>query len=507
MNETQTDNNQEHLEQDIALGKKISQTWQDFCNWVWQSQKPLEGHGLRLLRGVLRIIFIVVRESQNDRITLRASALTFTVVLSLVPMLALGTAVLKGLGAGDQMRLAAYTFIEQFDSESVDSTPIPDAPQIGAEKTVIPPPSPEAEIASPDTTAKQYPVELTSHLRRAVDQIFDYVDRTDFTTLGTFGIIGMVLAALGVLGSIEQSMNAIWQTTTSRALGRKIIDYMALMILLPLSVNLTLAATATLQSPVLHTQIQNILPALWLERFFFKALPIGILVITFSLLYQFLPNIRVEFLPALAGGLFGGLTWFWVQILYVKMQIGVAKYNAIYGSFATLPLFFLWIYVAWVVFLLGAEVAVASQARRHYQWRSNALTPAARLAMAFDIMEAALEDYKARKVTDRKSLAQLLNQTEKTVLYIINDLVNGGLLHRVEGKLEGYVPSGPLIELKPSEIMDIIIGKDLPDVKGCDLAGQALEAARISLDRYNLNCQEVTTHTSSKTDESHCGTS
>jgi membrane protein len=137
MNETQTDNNQEHLEQDIALGKKISQTWQDFCNWVWQSQKPLEGHGLRLLRGVLRIIFIVVRESQNDRITLRASALTFTVVLSLVPMLALGTAVLKGLGAGDQMRLAAYTFIEQFDSESVDSTPIPDAPQIGAEKTVI----------------------------------------------------------------------------------------------------------------------------------------------------------------------------------------------------------------------------------------------------------------------------------------------------------------------------------------------------------------------------------
>jgi hypothetical protein len=77
----------------------------------------------------------------------------------------------------------------------------------------------------------------------------------------------------------------------------------------------------------------------------------------------------------------------------------------------------------------------------------------------------------------------------------------------VEGKLEGYVPSGPLIELKPSEIMDIILGKDLPDVKGCDLAGQALEAARSSLDRYNLNCQEVTTRTSSKTEESRCGTS
>jgi hypothetical protein len=62
-------------------------------------------------------------------------------------------------------------------------------------------------------------------------------------------------------------------------------------------------------------------------------------------------------------------------------------------------------------------------------------------------------------------------------------------------------------ELKPSEIMDIILGKDLPDVKGCDLAGQALEAARSSLDRYNLNCQEVTTHSGQKKENSHCGTS
>ena len=508
MNEIQTENNLESPEPDLALEEKICHLWQKFCDWVWQRPKQAETPGSGLVRGILRIIFIVGRESQDDRITLRASALTFTVVLSLVPMLALGTAVLKGLGAGDQMRQAAYTFIEQIDSNDVDSAPVPDPPKTEAEQKVILPPPIEAETGSSTGAAKQYPVELTSHLRRAVDQIFDYVDRTDFTTLGTFGIIGMVLAALGVLGSIEQSMNAIWQTTTGRALGRKIIDYMALMILLPLSVNLALAASATLQSPALHAHIQNFLPVLWVQRFFFKALPIGMLVITFTLLYQFLPNIKVEFLPALAGGLFGGLTWFWVQILYVKLQIGVSRYNAIYGSFATLPLFFLWIYIAWVVFLLGAEVAFAVQARRHYQWRTYTLTPAARLAMAFDIMEAALEDYKARKVTDRKSLAQLLNQTEKTVVYIINDLVNGGLLRRVEGKLEGYVPSGPLTELKPSEIMDIVLGKDLPDVKGCDLAGQALEAARSSLDRYNLKCQEVDTDSSSrKPEDLGCGTS
>ena len=504
MNGTQTENDLKNPAQDFTLGEKITGFWHKFCDWVWKPAVPSENIGLRILREILRIIFIVVRESQDDRITLRASALTFTIVLSLVPMLALGTAVLKGLGAGNQMRQAAYGFIEQFEPEVPGTALIPGATTMQNDQEI------QAAPSVPDGAGKKEGDQITSagvtsHLRLAVDKIFDYVDRTDFTTLGTFGVIGMVLAALSVLGSIEQSMNAVWQTTTGRALGRKVIDYMALMILLPVSINLALAATATLQSPALHSQIQNFLPVLWLEKFFFKALPVGMLVITFTLLYQFLPNTRVGFLPALAGGIFGGLTWYWVQILYVKLQIGVAKYNAIYGSFATLPLFLMWIYVAWVVFLFGAEVAFAFQARRNYDWGTYSLTPAARLAIAFDIMESALENYDSRKTSDRKSLALSLNQTEKTIGVIINELVDGGLLCRVEGKLEGYVPAGPLDELKPSEIMDIILGKDLPDVKGCDLAGKALEAARGSLDRYNLNCREVNTNCSEK-EEPHHGT-
>lgn len=507
MNESQTTNNQMVSGQKPTLGDSIGQAWEKFSDWIWLKHLPDEGFGSRLLRGVLRIIFIVGRESQNDRITLRASALTFTIVLSLVPMLALGTAVLKGLGAGDQMRQAAYGFIEQFDSLESDTGVTTDTTADKNEIEKGASSSDQNQIPKESSVSEPKPQGLSSHLRRAVDQIFDYVDRTDFTTLGTIGIIVMVLAALSVLGSIEQSMNAIWQTTTGRALGRKIIDYMALMILLPISVNLAMAAAAFLQSPTLHAHIQSILPVLWLEKLFFKALPVAVLVITFSLLYQFLPNIRVGYFPALAGGLFGGITWFWVQILYFKLQIGVARYNAIYGSFATLPLFFLWIYIAWIVFLLGAEVSFAVQTRDRYQWHIHPLTPTARLAMAFDIMETAIKDYKARKVTDRQSLAQLLNQTEKTIVTIINDLVKGGLLRHVEDQKEGYVPAAPLNDLKPSEIMDIILGRDIPPVKGCDLATKALEAARSSLDRYNLNCQEINPPDSEQSEDPSYGAS
>jgi membrane protein len=513
MTDNQTQKKEIKPAQNIPLNEKVLQGWEKFCSWVWETPKKGGTLTNRFLRWICRIIFIVIRESQNDRVTLRASALTFTVVLSLVPMLALGTAVLKGLGAGDQMRQAAYSLIEQFDAE-VSETDItaneiaePDVKEGQNADESLPRPQETIENKQETTPTETPPEGLTTHLRKAVDQIFDYVDKTDFTTLGTIGVLGMIFAALGVLGSIEGSMNAIWQTATGRAFGRKLIDYMALMILLPLSVNLALGASTLVQSSALYSLIQDVLPVLWVQKLLLKALPIGLLVLTFSLLYQFLPNTRVGYLPALGGGIFGGLTWFWVQMLYVKMQIGVAKYNAIYGSFATLPLFFLWIYVAWVIFLLGAEFSFAFQTWRQYQWKNILITPAARLAMAFDIMDAALNDYGHRKITDRKSLAEILNLTEKTVGIIVNELVTGGLLRRVDGKLEGYVPALPIDNLKPSEIMDIILGQDLPDVKGCDLAGQALDAARNSLNRFNINCKEIVNRDNLATEESNNGES
>jgi len=489
MTKKQTDK-QESKSDELNLLDQIQQNWRAFKDWIWQNSAPNDQLGTRILRCACRIIFIVTREAQEDKITLRSSALTFTVVLSLVPMLALGTAVLKGLGAGDQMRVAAYTFIEQFESAAENLEFVPGKDQAPAAEEPEKVPAKDSENTKLAEEKESESGNLTGHLHSAVDKIFDYVDRTNFATLGTFGILGMVLAALGVLGSIEQSMNAIWQTRRGRALGRKIIDYMALMILLPISVNLALATSTTLQSTALYSQIQEILPIV-MFGFFLKLLPILILVLTFSLLYRFIPNTKVDFIPALAGGIFGGFSWYLVQIIYIKMQIGVAKYNAIYGSFATLPLFFLWIYVAWVVFLLGAEVAFAFQFWKQYQWEKVRLSPVIRLAMAFDIMEAALNDFTARRITNKSSLARHLGRADNSISVIVNELVEGGMLRQVTGKLEGYVPAAPSAQLKPVEIMDIIFGKDIPEVlKGCGLANKALKAARQSLDRLVIDCHQ-----------------
>ncbi len=461
----------------------IRQYWIRFADWVWAGQDTYDRNP-GWLQQLLRIFFIVCREFKRDSITLRASALTFTVVLALVPMLALGTAVLKGLGAGDQMRQAAYRFIEQVDQpEKTDS-----APQISTGK-VSGQVSEETTVAiQPDDADKGTGEQktLTLHLRKAVDQIFNYVDRTDFAALGAFGILGLVLAVVSVLNSIEHAMNAIWQADSGRPIGRKIIDYLALMLLLPLSVNLALATEASLHSPKIKAWLHTLLPVAWMGEFFFKMLPIIALIATFTLLFQFLPNVRVKFIPALAGGIFGGISWLLVQTLYVKMQVGVARYNAIYGSFATLPLFLLWLQLAWVIFLTGAETAFAAQCWPRYTWQQIPLSPASRMALAFDLLQAIYADFHTRAASDRLSLAKQLKQPESNIRQVLDDLRNGGFIYGISGKHERYVPAAPQEDIMSSELVDHFFGQEEEIVRTSEAARNALAGAHNFLKDYPI---------------------
>jgi membrane protein len=236
-------------------------------------------------------------------------------------MLALGTAVLKGLGAGDQMREAAYKFIDQFELSVAKES----GGQINSAAGPVLALKPDTDMA---TAAKPAQKGLTVHLRKAVDQIFDYVDRTNFATLGAFGILGLVIAAIFVLSSIEQAMNAIWQTESSRPIGRKIMDYLALMILLPVSINTVMATMATLQSQALLVRLQGMLPGTWMGPLLLNMVPIALLVATFTILYRFLPNTKVNISSALIGGVCGGIGWLLIQVIYIKLHGAVISGKA-----------------------------------------------------------------------------------------------------------------------------------------------------------------------------------
>jgi membrane protein len=376
------------------------------------------------------------------------------------------------------MRQAAYRFIEQLDSGNMpEKAPAP--PENGLE-----PAPPDTLLQENDNPPNLPPTEqkLAGHLRRAADQIFDYVDRTDFTTLGAFGVVGLVFAVLSVLGSIEKSMNVIWQAGRGRPFGRKLMDYLALMILLPLSVNLGLATEAMIQNQAVFSYVNQLLPIGWLTGLAIKLLPTLLVVSTFFVLYRFLPNTTVRFGPALIGGIVGGLCWFAVQGLYVRMQIGVARYNAIYGSFATLPLFLLWINVAWIVFLAGAEASFACQVWRDYKWQRSELNPVGKLSLAFYLLDAIGTDFKARGVARPSELSEAqAGYTPGEVAAVLDMLNHGGLIRHVDDNgMAGYVPASPVEEILPSEVVDLVLGQ--VDDQAHLLARQFAESAKYSLD-------------------------
>jgi membrane protein len=449
----------------LAHPGRLKTYWSELDEWIWSYPSDGESKLRESMRGLLRILLIFFREFDHDRIPLRASALTFTIVLSLVPTLALGTAVLKGLGAGDQVRQAAYRLIDQLDRDGG-----------GAVHEL------EAGEFPGTPVQKTQPASLTDHLRKATDQIFDYVDKTDFTTLGAFGIIGLVLAVMSVLGSIEKSMNAIWLAKSGRPLGRKVMDYLALMILLPVTINVAFATEATIQSPALLNKVAKFLPVPGLKHLVLTMLPILLVIATFSILYRFLPNTRVRLLPATVGGIFGGLLWFLTQVFYLKLQIGVARYNAIYGSFATLPLFLIWLQLGWIIFLSGAEMAFAVQHWRGYDPKNRMLTPIARLALAFNIVETVYVAFKRRHLIDLASLARRLQQPEIALQGLLDELLKAGILRHINDDREGYVPSSPAGSIPPMEIVDLILGTEVPPFRGSSLALETLNAARKALE-------------------------
>jgi membrane protein len=431
-----------------------------FREWLYREPAAAENVLSRFLRATFRIALVFWYEFWRDAILLRTSALTFTVILSIVPVLALSTAVLKGLGAGDQMREAAYQFIETMAAETAAEAP------------------PFEQEASPVTEAEKERTARTfaSHLKRAVDTIFDYADRTNFATLGIVGLIGVFITVISVLAAIEDSMNAVWNAHAGRPLGRKVMDYLALMLLLPLAVNVGMGAMAAFQSERTSLIIERFFPVAWAGPLLVHLLTIGLLTAILTTFYRFLPNTKVNFRPALIGGLVGALAWLLVQAAYIRLQVGVARYNAIYGSFATLPLFLLWVYSSWLVFLSGAEVAFAAHAWRHYTPHRK-LTPGMRLALAYDLLAAVYDDFRQRRPTDPSRLSQRLGYADAEVELATRDLQAAGYL-RESADAGGLLPATGADRLRAAELVDAVWGTVDRSSPGGHLASQVLAGAK-----------------------------
>ena len=265
----------------------------------------------------LRIVLIVLKNYTKDNLQLQAAGLTFYTMLSVVPIIALAFAISKGFGF---------------------------------EKTL------EEEL----TTA------LKGH-EEVVEQIMTFASRMLENTKGGLlagvGVVILLWTVMQLLSNVELSFNEIWQVGKGRTWLRKITDYFVIMLFAPILVilagSMTVVISGQLENLVTgYDFLQTIGPFI---HFLVRMIPYTLIWLLFTFVYMIMPNTKVSFKSALVAGIIAGTSFQFLEWVYINFQVGVSRYNAIYGSFAALPLFMIWVNTSWLITLVGAEVAYANQ--------------------------------------------------------------------------------------------------------------------------------------------------
>jgi len=226
-----------------------------------------------------------------------------------------------------------------------------------------------------EKTLESWLIERFAEQKIVITQIFRFANESlEAASGGVIAGIGVAIllwSAIAILMNIEFVMNQIWEVKEGRSITRRFTDYLAMLFLAPILIFLASGMTGYV-SALASGNYQGILKQLApLLIPFLSVVPVILTSLLFTFLYIFMPNTRVHFLPALFAGIFTGIVYQLLQVLYFYFQIGVAKYNAIYGTFAAIPLFLIWLHLSWVIILLGAKLCFAIQNVDGYEFISR----------------------------------------------------------------------------------------------------------------------------------------
>jgi membrane protein len=293
------------------------QRWIDaFDRVIWHTRRGERSATRWLLIQLVRTAILAARQFNRHQGPLRASALTFYSLLSLVPVAAMAFGIAKGFG-----------FEKRLQSELLE--------KFAAQQEVM---------------------------AQVINFAQNMLDNTRGGMIAGVGIVVLFWAVIKVLGNIENAFNHIW-AVRSRNLVRRLTDYLTIMLIGPVLVIMSSSVTVYITSQISdisgrHTMLQMAGPAIYVAL---KLLPYVLIWILFTLVYMIMPNTRVRLGSALLAGVLAGTAFQVLQAAYIHFQIFVANYNAIYGSFAALPLFLVWLQTSWLIVLAGGEISHAYQ--------------------------------------------------------------------------------------------------------------------------------------------------
>jgi len=305
-------------------GRKISQKVVGYVNVdIWRINLDDLPRYQALLVKILRIGILSVRGFAKDGCFLRASALTFYSLLSLVPAAAMAFGIAKGFGFE---RLLERKLLQDFE----------------AQREVV---------------------------LKVIAFAQSFLENTQGGLIAGIGVVVLLWTVLKVLSHIEDAFNRIWEVDQNRTLIRKFSDYLSLLFIGPVLIIMSSSVTVFITTQVTEIiyRISFLGHISWLIFNAMKLIPYCIIWALFTFVYMVMPNTRVKFTSGLAAGIAAGTMYQFSQWFYIAFQVGTARYNAIYGSFVALPLFLIWLQISWFIVLFGAEISYACQNAADYE--------------------------------------------------------------------------------------------------------------------------------------------
>ena len=358
----------------------------------------------RLYIYLAKTVILALRSFQRDEVQTKASALTFNTLLAIVPLLAVIVGIAGGFGLSETVRQSVYSY---------------------------------------------FPGQ-TDLLKQAFDFADNYLRMAQGGIFIGIGLMLLLYTVINLISAIESAFNDIWQVKSSRSWRRKITDYLALFIILPAMMTLS-GGLSLFLSTIRKTYLIEYVFLTPVSDTLLSIAPYVITVLIFTALYILIPNTKVRFLNALAAGFITGIAFQLFQYIYISGQIWVSKYNAIYGSFAALPLLLLWLQLSWLLCLFGAEITYASQNVKTFSFDRDSRNISRRYkdfliflitSLIVKRFEKGEKPYSANELSEENSIPIRLT---KEILYLLTEL--GVILEVHVDKDERIVQFQPALDI------------------------------------------------------------
>ena len=376
-----------------------------------------------LLIRVLRVFYVVIRDLLEGQLTLRAMSLVYTTLLAMVPLLAVSFSVLKGFGVHNQIEPLLLNFLRPLGERGVEVT----------------------------------------------SRIIGFVDSVKAGILGSIGFALLIYTVISLIQKIERACNDTWHVNRSRPLSQKFSDYLSVILIGPVLVFSALGITASVMSTTVVQKMVAIKVFGSLMELATKLVPYLLVIAAFTFVYIFVPNTRVRFRSALTGGLVAGVLWEASGWAFASFVVKSAKYTAIYSGFAILIMFMIWLYLSWLIVLVGASVAYYHQhpesvtSYRRELRLSNRMQEKLALLVMFLVGNNYYDNLPALTLEE---FAQSLNVPMEALEPIMEALEGYGLLSQTANEPPTYLPARPLDTAELKDVLDAVRGaNEIVDLK------------------------------------------